>query len=127
MKIVLKKSLTSSIILKTISLLLGYTIWGIIAQGHTTTHSFTVPLCFYGEQATHVIAPAELTVTLQAKRSDLRSLHAPTLGVHISTEHLRPGKNHIVLDNKSLFLPDAIKLVNYTPANIIVELPEHKA
>ena len=127
MKIALKNSLTHTIVLKVISLLLGYGLWTIIANGHTATRSFTVPLCFYGEHAALVTAPSELTVTLQAKRTDLRNIQTSTLGIHIDTHQLHPGKNHIALDNKSLFLPNAIKLVNYRPANIIVELPEHKA
>ena len=116
----------SNIVLKTVSLILGYGLWSILTTGHISTRWVDVPLLFYG--TTHKLeAPEIVSVALQAKRTDLHAIDAKTLAAHINTTKFHAGPNHVILDNKTLFLPDSIKLVHYIPINLVVHLQENQS
>lgn len=114
---------SSSVPLKLISLLLGYTFWHIFGNFHTTTAWITVPLCFYNvstERSIH--APESLSIKITGKRSDLRTLDTSELAVHVNAERLCEGKNLLTITPETFFLPESIKLVHYAPINPMVEV-----
>ena len=129
MNLSLKKHLMSNIVLKTASFVLGYALWSIVATSHVTTRTVEIPLTFYGNTANNIAknAPEKITVALQAKRTDLRAIDIENLAAHIDTTQLHTGPNHIVINNKTLFLPDSIKLVHYNPINLVVHLQENQS
>ncbi|MDR3550695.1 MAG: hypothetical protein P4L31_04735 [Candidatus Babeliales bacterium] len=127
MKISLKNHLMSNIVLKTISLLLGYAVWSILTTSHIATRWVDIPLAFYGDTTNNIEAPEMITVALQAKRTDLRAIDTKTLAAHINATQLHVGPNLISLDNKTLFLPDSIKLVHYSPINLVINLHENQS
>lgn len=123
MKLNLKTTLLANTPLKIISCILGYSFWCILNCSHSNTVWMDVPLCFYGADAQKKInAPEKISVALTAKRTDLHAIDRSSLAVHVDAAALHTGPNGITLDNKSLFLPDSIKLVHYTPANIVVHV-----
>ena len=127
MNLLINKHLTSTIVLKTISLVFGYALWSIFSHSHLATRRFEIPLAFYGNNIQAVKAPEKIMVTLEAKRIDLQAIDTKCLAAHIDTSLLQPGSNLINVDNKTLFLPEAIKLVHYSPVNIIVHLQENQS
>ena len=128
MKSALKSHLTSNLVLKTISCILGYAFWCMLSTCHVSKRSVEIPLVFYGCNAQQQIqAPEKIKVELSGKRTDLQSLDVDALAVHIDAVSLHEGYNAINVENKSLLLPDAIKLVHYSPINIVVHLQENQS
>ena len=117
------KKTSRNVPLKLISLLLGYTFWYIFGNSHTTTAWITIPLCFYNVPTHNSIrAPETLSVKIAGKRTDLRSLDTNELAIHVNAAHLREGKNALTITPETIFLPESIKLVHYSPSNPTVEL-----
>lgn len=113
--------------LKVISCILGYTFWSVLSASHTNTIQLNVPVCFYGQNAMHDIkAPDTVTITLSGKRSDLSALDPKAVAMHVDATQLHQGTNQMIVDNKTLFLPDTLKLVNYCPSNIVIDVQEKK-
>ncbi|EKD48558.1 MAG: hypothetical protein ACD_64C00257G0001 [uncultured bacterium] len=117
------KRVSRNVPLKVISLLLGYTFWYIFGNSHTTTAWITIPLCFYNVPSlTTVRAPEMVSVKIAGKRSSLRMLDTKELAIHVNAAHLQQGKNLLTITPETIFLPESIKLVHYSPSNPIVEL-----
>lgn len=119
MNISIKKILNSTIILKILSLLIGGSIWYQLGFYQRISKTFTIPLCFYGPQRV-IDAPETIEITLQAKRSDIRALDHEHLAAHINSALLAEGPNTILINNKTLFLPETFNVLHYKPSNIIV-------
>lgn len=124
-----KKTIWSNTPLKIISLLLGYTFWYIFGSSHISSAWITVPVCFYNiPQQISLNGPESIALKIAGKRSELRALDLDNLAIHINAECLTIGKNSLTLTEQSLFLPESIKLVHYSPSNPIVELvPKQKS
>lgn len=123
MKTVLKKLLLDSLPLKVISLTLGYAFWCMLSQTHTASLQLTVPLTFYNvPQALAVQAPETVHITLVGKRSDLWHIDQKTLALHIDMAGKQAGEHPVQLTVAHAFLPETIKLVDYTPCNLSVHL-----
>lgn len=109
--------------LKLVSLLLGYTFWYIFGNFHIATTWITLPLCFYNVSEHHKVkAPESVSVKVSGKRSDLRSLDIENLAIHVNASRLKEGKNILRITPETIFLPESIKVVHYTPSNPTVEL-----
>ncbi len=118
-----KKTTWRNTSLKIISLLLGYTFWYIFGHSHTSTAWITVPLCFYNVPKHNVIkGPEAVSLKITGKRSVLRALDIEQLAIHINVEQLHEGKNLLAFNEDSIFLPESIKLVHYSPSNPTIEL-----
>ncbi len=123
MKAPLQKTNRHNTPLKCIALVLGYAFWYIFGSSHATTVQLSVPLCFYNIASNQTInAPESVSVTIAAKRSDLRALATDHLAAHINAEELHAGKNIVSLTHSTLLLPECIKLVHYEPLNPTVEI-----
>lgn len=117
------KKTSRTIPLKLISLLLGYTFWYIFSHSHIATAWITIPLCFYNVPTHNSIrAPETVSVKIAGKRADLRSLDTHELAIHVNADKLREGKNVLTITPETIFLPESIKLVHYSPSNPTVEL-----
>jgi len=127
MKLNLRTNLLANTPLKIMSCILGYSFWCILSCSHSSTVWIDAPLCFFGDNSQKKIsAPEKISVALSAKRTDLHAIDRNALAIHVDTSTLHEGPNNITLDNKSLFLPDSIKLVHYSPANIVIDVKENK-
>jgi len=105
----------------------GYTFWFIFGHSQTITTQVTVPLCFYGaSDSTQIQAPDTVQIELNGKRSIMQSLDLSNLAVHVDARELVAGTQPIELSQKSLFLPESIKLVHYTPAQILVTVKQNE-
>ena len=123
MRISLQKTLANKHSLRINSILIGFLLWSILGSMHSTTITVQVPLCFYdGQQNTVTLtdAPEFITITLKGARSDLRAIDFNNLAVHVDTENFKKNKNGIILTNKNLFLPKQVKLVHYSPMNLML-------
>ena len=124
-KLLLKKILCHNAPLKAVAFILGYSFWYILGHGHTINIWLKVPLSFY-EIPEHFTlhAPDAVAINLAGKRSDLYNLDKNRLAVHINAHKLSPGYNNLSITAETLFLPDTIKLVDYKPSNILIEVKE---
>ena len=121
MPISLKRTFTANITLKAISLILGYSFWFILSRSYTTTFTHTVPVALYGASADYTIdAPEQIHVTLSGKRSDLAELKRSELAVHVDGKNLQVGANPLIVSCATLFLPEHIKVLNYSPVPSII-------
>lgn len=119
----LKRILLANAPLKIVSLIIGYTFWYIFGHAHTVTTKVQVPVCFYGTSKAFVInSPDTITVELTGKRSHLHSLDLPSLALHINAQKLQVGPNPIEITSATLFLPESIKLINYSPSNMVINV-----
>ncbi len=118
-----KKTMWRNTSLKITALLFGYTLWYAFGQSHTSSAWITVPLCFYNVPKEVVIkGPETISLKIIGKRSELRLLDIDQLAIHINAEELAHGKNLLTFTEKSILLPEPIKLVHYSPSNPTVEL-----
>lgn len=122
MRISLQKTLLNRNFLRISALLIGSTLWSIMSGMHYSTITLTVPVCFYNEaSATQCDAPEFLTITLQGKKSDLRTIDYASLAAHIDAQTVSNKKQGLSITNKNLFLPSHVKLLHYSPMNFAVE------
>jgi len=119
MKQIVKKIFLSNAQIKIISLILGYSFWHIFSQSHVTRIWYEVPISFYKvPKNIQVEAPEKIKIQLSGKRSDLYNIDVKTLAFHINMQDASVGNRIFKLTQKELFLPDSIRLVRCSPANI---------
>lgn len=128
----IKSLITSNAPLKVVSFFVGYTFWYVFGHAQTITTELNVPLCFYGAQETmNIQAPDMVHIELTGKRSIMNTVDLKNLAIHIDAQELIPGAQPIRISQEKLFLPESIKLVHYSPAQIVVTVqtttnsPEH--
>lgn len=106
------------------SIIIGYIFWTTFSSLQTITINTQVPLCFYNIPPQYTIkAPETITVTLKGnKMTLLQHCNTNELSCHIDIRELSEGINYPIINADKLFLPDTIKLVNYTkkPVSIIL-------
>lgn len=120
-----RNNLLSNPALKVLSLIIGYGIWHVLSVNHTHTLAVEVPVCFYNEVAAHEIdAPATIDVELRGKRKIIRALNTKSLALHIDASKLHHGPNPLRVDHTTLFVPNSINVVHYSPANSIITVKE---
>lgn len=123
MRAKINEASTNSTLIKIIALIVGYSLWHVLGNSHTTTIQCSVPLCFYNIPTGKTInAPEQISIQIIGKRSDIRSLDTEQLALHIDAELLHDGKNLLAITQNALFLPESMKLIHYSPSNPIVEL-----
>lgn len=123
MKLHIRNLLISNAPLKVISLILGYTTWYLLGNILTETRWYTIPLSFDNLNTELLItAPKTIQVLLSGKRNFIKNIDTDSLAAHINSAALKTGTQKITISRKQLFVPDSIKLVHYTPANILVHL-----
>lgn len=123
----LKNVLSTNLVLKVCSLFLGYHFWLLwnIHNYHTLT--VTVPLYFYNNEHNNLVAPEEVSVTVQATRSDLYKLDLTTLAAHIDAYTLHEQENMVLISGQNLFLPSHYNVIdcNPSPVHIVKKTIEH--
>ena len=118
---IIKNLLFNNIVLKVISFIIGATMWFIINQSHTMHLHKEIPLCFYGPQKDFTItAPESIHVTLCGTRNDLQSLDLDSLALHINSAILHEGPNSLSINRATLFLPEQINVLHYSPLNSMI-------
>lgn len=123
----LKKIMGNNILVKIISFIFGYCLWTMLSYATVNTIECTVPLCFFNQHKNYELqAPETVTIQLRGTRKAIRALNHDALAIHINALNMHIGTNPIVLESESLFLPNTIKLVHYSPANIVVQMHEKK-
>jgi len=125
MIISIKKILTTNIVLKIISCILGCVTWYIVAGSCTHTLQVTVPLTFYNipEQWT-ISAPETIIITLLGKRNIIRSIDTAILAAHINGSILHEGTQSAILTSQQLFLPSSIKLIDWNPMPLLITITQ---
>lgn len=109
--------------LKLLSLMLGLALWFLLSNSVTINRWLEVPLCFYNvPPRCRIQAPESVTVQVACRRADLLNLSLEHLALHIDVSKLRDGLSPVSVAHESLFLPKHIKLVNWTPCNIVVDI-----
>lgn len=115
------QALHSNLSLKITAFIIGYSLWAALSNTHTTEISYRVPITFYNlPKNCSITSPDFLDVTLMGKKAQLRSLKPATLAIHIDGASLKQGENHIGPSTASLFLPEQIDVVNYTPSHLVI-------
>lgn len=115
------KNINNKILDKLIALTIGFFIWTIFCQSSLKNVWLEVPLCFYNTNDNIICkGPESIKINLVAKRENLKNLDQTNLAVHIDAQKLTENKSFFQVSEQDLLLPASIKLVNYTPSNIIV-------
>ncbi|MGE0010010.1 MAG: hypothetical protein AB7F19_05730 [Candidatus Babeliales bacterium] len=121
----LKQLILTNLPIKLLSLTSGYLVWALISGSHVMSITHDVPVCMYNAESHQTInAPQTITITLQAPRSKIYSLDRDELAIHIDASRLHKGENQLLVDRSTLFLPDGVNLVHYTPSNAVINVTE---
>jgi YbbR domain-containing protein len=121
MLLTIKMVLTKNTPLKVCSFILGYTFWSVFSNMQTITQELTVPLCCYQlPEQFSFHAPETINITLSGKKNQLASINKTDLAVHIDAHDLSVGTHPIAVTAETLFLPESIKLVHYSPVPVII-------
>lgn len=127
MLLTIKTILTKNTPLKIFSFILGYTLWSICSGMHTITQEITVPLCCYQvPESIDFDAPETVHIILSGKKNQLANINQQDLAIHIDAHDLSVGDNPIAVTAATLFLPESIKLVHYSPAPIVIKTTTRK-
>lgn len=122
----LKNSLLSNATLKIFSLIFGSSMWMILNNHHARTIELQVPVCLFDQKANQeIIAPSDIVIALNGKRKDLQTLDMQSLAVHINAQKFMQGTHSLIVDSSTLFLPNSVKLVHYTPSNSVIKVVDH--
>lgn len=122
----LKKLIGSSSIIKITSVIIGFCFWFILSDFRPIEIAYTVPISFYNDEQYTIEAPETITVQLKGYKTDLYAADLTSLTAMIDLKQLHEGTNHIILTEENLFLPSEIKLVHYSPLNIVVMVKNKK-
>lgn len=126
MRLMLKKILVTNLNLKIISLIFGYALWATISKHQITELNIAVPLCFYNTQAPwKITAPETIAVRISAQREFFALLHRESIAIHINGQELSAGTQPLHVSNAQLFLPEAFKLVHYSPSPLLITVDHH--
>jgi len=118
-----KKSILNNLTLKVVSFIIAYGFWHIASQARPIDIWLDVPVCFYTvPRAFTLDAPEKIRINLSGRRVDLYGLDTKNLGVHINGATLHAGANMVEISNRTLFLPERIKLINYSPLNASINV-----
>ncbi len=120
----LHKSLRSNVTLKTLSLIFGFVVWCMLSEYQTITLEQTIPVCFYNADNLTITANEEIQVTLSGKRSTIYWFDKEQLALHIDAHTLHMGHNIISITPKAIFLPETIKLIDYSPSALAVTVEQ---
>lgn len=103
----------------------GYLVWAMVSQSHVITVAHVAPVCVYNaSEQCKMNVPETVTIMLQGQRSLLYSLDTNEIAVHVDASRLHAGDNHLVVDRATLFLPDGINVVHYSPSNAVINITE---
>ncbi len=123
----IKNLIISNAPLKIVSCILGYTFWFILGHSQTIKTELTVPICFYGANPKMQIeAPETVHIELSGKRTIMQTVDLSNLAIHIDVRDLVEGSQPIEITQEKMFLPESIKLIHYSPAQIVVAVHTHK-
>ncbi len=118
----LRSTLTSSLVLKATSLILGFLLWSTVSDLFTHSVWLQVPICFYNTGSETIKAPEAMSVELTGKRSYIRRIQKETVAVHIDAHTLKPGRNHLTITRDNLLMPPEITVTTVIPHKLIVHL-----
>lgn len=118
-------TMSRNLILKLVSLILGYSVWSMINQTQIEKLDLDIPVCMYNMPAHYAVqAPETIKVRLQASRATLRSLDQKQLALHIDGAHLHAGTNPLNVSQQALFLPENVNVVHYNATPLMITLTE---
>lgn len=121
----IKQLILTNLPIKLISLVSGYLVWSLISGSQVICITQEAPVCIYNNETHQSInAPETITVTLQAQRNRLYSLDAEELAIHIDASRLHKGQNQLLVDRSTLFLPEGVNVVHYSPSNAVILVTE---
>lgn len=117
----IKKYLALKFPLNIVSFVFAYALWCILSGSQVVEHTVCATLSFYNTTSLiSIAAPEHVTLTLQGKRSLLKYVRHNALTVHIDARLLTKGTQQLSIDKRTIFLPDSIKLVHYSPTQVTV-------
>ncbi len=118
------KPLINKLALKFTAGIFGYGLWIALAYPQTKQLNMQIPLYFNELSGPlKLSAPDTLSITVSGKRSDLQKMDLQSLGAFLNLDHLtESGSHQIHLSPKQIFLPNNIKLLDYFPVVINVQL-----
>lgn len=120
-----KKLILGNLPLKVLSFFIGYTLWYVFGHAQIINTKLNVPLCFYGaEKSMNIQAPEMVHIELSGKRAILNTIDLDNLAIHVDARELVQGPQPIQITQERLFLPESIKLIHYTPAQIVVTMQQ---
>lgn len=115
------KNLSNNLPLKMLACVIGYSLWVVLSSQQSVECTYNIPLCFYNlSEHVQIEAPETLSVTLTGSRSLLKHINQERLVIHIDASDLQNGAQALEITNKTLFLPEAIKLIHYQPLPLVI-------
>ncbi len=117
-----RTTLTSPLVLKATSLILGFLLWSTVSDLFTQSIWISVPVCFYNTNQEKISAPETISIELAGKRSHIRQINKDTLALHIDARTLHPGDNHLTITRDHLFMPPSISVATVIPHKVVVRV-----
>jgi len=116
----IKHTIMSNLIIKILSLIIGYSVWVFISDRYTIYQTREVPLCFFNQASEQKITatPEFFKGKVAGKKSDLAL--CTHLECHIDARTLNDGQHFLIAQENNLFLPASVKLLYSSPLKVIV-------
>jgi hypothetical protein len=121
MKIVVSTLINSKIIRSVVAAGAALWWWSLYEESRIIERSYRIPCCFYPAESSRIAqAPEMIRVLLRGTRRSLRTIDPESLALHIDVTSLLPGTHALPVDETTLFLPQTIKLINWSPAHSMI-------
>jgi len=115
------------IFLKVSSVFLGAAFWYVWSGIYPIHKDIDVPLCFYNApEGMKITACDGIRVQLRATRPVWQSLDNEQLAVHVDARRFNEGPNRVDVSEDALLLPEMVKLVHYSPGNVVAVMEPDK-
>ena len=128
MKLIASTNGLTNHLLKIVSFIFGYFFWLILVQTQKINITMKAPLCFYNLKENLEIETNEnINITIYGTRNDLYLLNNyDNCAIHINASNFEVGVNKINLKNEDIFLHHKIKLLDFNPSTVTIQIKEKK-
>ena len=114
-----KKIFQSKLLLSAIAILYAYFLWLMISQSFMDSIHLKAPIIFYDVPSeSHIKTQESVDILVSGRRFDLRQLLKQNVSININGKQLSKGNNTHAISEDQILLPEAIKLINYNPAQL---------
>ena len=121
----IKNLFQTNILIKIIAILYAYFLWLMVSQTLYTTMQIQMPILLSDTPNNIKIKnKKEITVILGGKRKDLLSFlsQKPCISINIIPNDY--DKDSYSITEQEIFLPEEIKLIDYNPSKIPIEITQ---
>lgn len=113
----IKKVIASNSVIIVCAILIGYSLWRMLARNQIVQQRVEVPVTIYRPNG-EVLTQASINAVVQGARHRISALGQQPLRANVTVAEGPVGK--VEIKSEHVLLPEEVTLVSYEPKNIMV-------